>query len=79
MVEQKQELSPLAQMVVSHWRSNFPKEAAELQKAGEFEGMAESAAQRATLAEQQARQRGLSWSQAQELSAELWGTPPNLN
>jgi hypothetical protein len=69
--------NPFVQQIIAHWRNNFPKQAAELDRTGEMVPTAESAAERSGLANEQALSNGLSWHQAQELSTELWGTSPN--
>jgi hypothetical protein len=76
MKANQEPFSPFAQLIVSHWKANFPKEAQALEKAGQLLPAAERAAETASLAHEQALDKGLSWSQAEELSAGLWGTPP---
>ena len=71
--------SPFVQLIVNHWRNNFPKEAKALELAGQLLPAAERAAELASRANEQALEKGLSWSQAEELSAELWGTPPSTH
>jgi hypothetical protein len=77
MKANQEPISPFAQLIVSHWKANFPKEARALEKAGELVPTAERAAKSASIVHEQALERGLSWSQAEELSVELWGTPPS--
>jgi len=76
--KQNQRPSIFAQQIINHWQDNFPKQAKALEKHGMLLSAAESAAERAGIANEQALSKGLNWSQAQELSVELWGTPPNL-
>ncbi len=76
MKRRGQQISPFAQLIVNHWKNNFPKRAGALEKAGQLLPAAERAAESASLAMEQALAKGLSWSQAEELSVELWGTPP---
>jgi len=68
--------SPFVQLIMNHWKNNFPKEAKALQVAGRLLPAAERAAELASRADEQALEKGLSWSQAEELSAEIWGRPP---
>jgi len=78
MKASREPVSPFAQLIVNHWKANFPKEASRLERDGQLIPAAERAAELASLANEQALAKGLSWSQAEELSVELWGTPPGL-
>jgi hypothetical protein len=69
--------NPFVQTVKHHWKTNFPKEATELEQAGELDREAEAAAERAGRVHEEAKAKGLSWSQAEELATEQWGKPPN--
>jgi hypothetical protein len=73
-----QSISPFAQLIMKHWKANFPKEARRLEQQGQLIPAAERAAESASLAHEQALEKGLSWSQAEELSVEAWGNPPGL-
>jgi hypothetical protein len=78
MKANRQPISPFAQLIINHWKANFPKAASRLEQQGQLIQAAERAAELASRANEQALEKGLSWSQAEELSAELWGTPPGL-
>ena len=71
--------SSLAARIERHWKENFPKEAAALEQAGKLREYAVKAQDRAALAHEQARENGLSWSQAEELAVQEWGMPPTLS
>jgi hypothetical protein len=71
--------NPLVSLIIQHWESNFPKEAAELQKLGVLNRSAEKAAERAGLVLEQAAAQGLPATQAEELAVQEWGAPPNAS
>lgn len=71
--------NPFAQVVKNHWKANFPKQAKELEEAGMLDQAAEEAADRAGRVHEQGTQQGMSWTQAEELATEEWGTPPNAS
>lgn len=68
---------PLVGKIIKHWRSNFPKEAAELERHNELLAAAEDAADRASIVLEQCAAKGMAPFEAQELAVEEWGTPPN--
>lgn len=79
MPKEAQYRDPFVQQIVQHWEANFPKEAALLERAGKLVHYAERAADRAGRVNEQALTKGLNWSQAEELSAQEWGSPPTLS
>lgn len=70
--------NPLEDTIAKHWENNFQKQAAALKKAGQFESAVKDAADRGARVMEQAKAKGLNWSQAKELEVEEWGAPPNL-
>ena len=62
--------------IIRHWRDNFPRQAAELEKSGQLLPAAQHAADKAGLVEEQARAKGLGWTETEELSVQEWGSPP---
>jgi hypothetical protein len=68
---------PFVKQIVEHWKANFPKQAAALERENLLIPPAEQAADRASLAISQALRNGLSPNQAEEIGVEEWGSPPN--
>lgn len=72
-------LSPAGHLVMNHWKDNFPKEAARLEKQGSLEKWAEYAADRWAKVLSDGLARGASYSEAEEVAVQEWGQPPTLN
>jgi len=71
--------SQFVQVVLDHWKKNFPKEAERLEKQGTLLEWGEYAAERAAQVHSQAIADGAAYSQAEDLSLSEWGQPPTLN
>ena len=68
---------PFGAVIAEHWRQNFPKEAAELEQAGQLESAADRAAEKSANVMEQCLAKGMEYHQAHELGTQEWGTPPS--
>src|ERR1700676_2789844 len=55
---------PFGAVIAEHWRQNFPKEAAELEQAGQLESAADRAAEKSANVMEQCLAKGMEYHQA---------------
>ncbi len=67
----------LASEIIQSWKANYPQETAALAAKGLLQKAADQAEERSGVVLEQAAAKGLSYSQALELSVQEWGKPPN--